>query len=48
MAKIYYRKYRQRIDAGEITLAEAIALVETEVPERWRAAVTALLEASGG
>lgn len=44
MAKIYYRKYRARIDAGEITLAEAIALAEVEVPERWRDAVIALLE----
>jgi len=47
MAKVYYRKYRQRIDAGEITLAEAISLAEAEVPERWRAAVVALLEADG-
>ena len=43
MAKIYYRKYKQRIDAGEITLEQALALVDTEVPERWRAAVKALL-----
>ena len=47
MAKIYYRKYRQRIDAGEITLAQALALADTEVPERWRATVKALLEADG-
>ena len=45
MAKIYYRKYKARIDAGEITLAEAIELANEEVPERWRAAVVALLEA---
>lgn len=44
MAKIYYRKYKTRIDAGEITLEEAIELVQTEVPERWRAAVIELLE----
>ncbi len=43
MAKIYYRKYKQRIDAGEITLEQALTLVDTEVPERWRAAVKALL-----
>jgi hypothetical protein len=43
MAKIYYRKYRQRIDKGEITLEQALALVDTEVPERWRAEVKALL-----
>lgn len=43
MAKIYYRKYMQRIDAGEITLLEAIDLVDIEVPERWRDAVKALL-----
>lgn len=44
MAKIYYRKYMQRIDAGEITLLEAIDLVDIEVPERWRDAVKALLD----
>lgn len=43
MAKIYYRKYMQRIDAGEITLLEAIDLVDIEVPERWRDAVKVLL-----
>ena len=43
MAKIYYRKYMQRIDAGEITLLEAIDLVDIEVPERWQDAVKALL-----
>lgn len=43
MAKIYYRKYKQRIDNGEITVEQALALVDTEVPERWRAAVKALL-----
>lgn len=46
MAKIYYRKYKARIEAGEITLAQAIALAQEEVPERWRAAVIALLEAN--
>ena len=45
MAKIYYRKYRARIDAGEITVADAVALVREEVPERWQDAVVALLEA---
>lgn len=44
MAKVYFRKYKARIDAGEITLAEAIELVQTEVPERWRTAVIELLE----
>lgn len=43
MAKVYYRKYKARIDTGELTLAEALALVDTEVPERWRAAVKQLL-----
>jgi len=43
MAKIYYKKYKAMIDSGEVTLEEAIALVNTEVPERWRAAVIALL-----
>ena len=45
MAKIYYRRYKARVDAGEITLEEAVALTRTEVPERWRSAVAALLEA---
>ena len=45
MAKVYYRKYKSRIDAGEITLDEAIELARVEVPERWRDAVIALLEA---
>ena len=44
MAKIYYRRYKERIDAGEITVEEAIALAETEVPVKWRAAVIELLE----
>lgn len=44
MAKVYFRKYKARIDAGEITLEEALALVDEEVPERWRAAVKELLE----
>lgn len=45
MAKIYYRRYRERIDNGEITLDEAIVLAGYEVPTKWRAAVIALLEA---
>lgn len=45
MAKVYYRKYKARIDAGDITLDEAISLARKEVPERWRDAVVALLEA---
>lgn len=48
MAKIYYRRYRERIDRGEITLEEAVTLAGTEVPDRWRAAVIALLRADGG
>lgn len=44
MAKIYYRRYKERIDAGEITVEEAITLAETEVPVKWRAAVIKLLE----
>jgi len=43
MAKIYYKKYKAKIDSGEVTLEEAITLVNTEVPERWREAVIALL-----
>lgn len=45
MAKIYYRKYMERVNKGEITLQEAILLAEQEVPVRWREAVIALLEA---
>ena len=45
MAKIYYRKYNERIDAGEITTDQAAELAETEVPERWRAAVIEMLSA---
>ena len=44
MAKIYYRRYRERIDNGEITLEEAIILAGYEVPVKWRAAVIQLLE----
>ena len=33
MAKIYYRRYRERIDSGELTVGQAIALAEEEVPE---------------
>ena len=45
MAKIYYRKYMDRVNKGEITLQEAILLAEQEVPVRWREAVITLLEA---
>lgn len=43
MAKIYYRKYKAMIDSGEITLEQAIILVESEVPERWKEEVKWLL-----
>ena len=43
MAKIYYRKYKSRIDAGEITLEQALSLVDTEVSVRWREEVKELL-----
>lgn len=45
MAKIYYNRYMDRVNKGEITLAEAIMLANQEVPIRWREAVIALLEA---
>lgn len=45
MAKIYYNRYMDRVNKGELTLAEAILLAEQEVPVRWRDAVIALLEA---
>ncbi len=44
MAKIYYDRYKKRIDNGEITVEEAIALAQTKVPTRWRADVIAMLE----
>lgn len=43
MAKVYYRKYKARIESGELTPEEAIALVETEVPDRWRQEVITML-----
>ena len=43
MAKIYCKKYKTLIDAGEITLEQALRLVETEVPKRWRDEVIKLL-----
>ena len=45
MAKIYYRRYKERIDNGEITIDQAIDLVRVEVPSKWREAVISLLEA---
>lgn len=48
MARIYFRRYKERIDAGEITVAEAVALAEAEVPVRWRDAVVAMLNEYNG
>lgn len=48
MAKIYFRRYKERIDSGEITVAEAITLAETEVHTKWRAAVIEMLETLNG
>ena len=48
MAKIYFRRYKERIDSGELTVSEAIALAQTEVPTKWRAAVVAMLEELNG
>lgn len=45
MAKIYYRRYKERIDNGEITVEEAIELAQHEVPTKWRNAVIEMLEA---
>ena len=45
MAKIYFKRYMDRVNKGEITLAEAIFIASEEVPERWRDAVIELLEA---
>lgn len=48
MAKIYFRRYKERIDSGKITVAEAITLAREEVPTRWRAAVIEMLETLNG
>lgn len=45
MAKIYFDRYKKRIDNDEITVQEAIDLAQTEVPTRWRADVVSMLEA---
>ena len=47
MAKIYFRRLKERIDSGEITLEQAIELVDTEVPARWRQQVIELLNEYG-
>lgn len=44
MAKIYFDRYKKRIDNCEITVQEAIELAQTEVPTRWRADVVSMLE----
>lgn len=43
MAKIYFRRYKQRIDDGELTVQEAIDLAGEEVPKKWRSEVIVLL-----
>ena len=40
MAKIYYRKYKDKVESGEMTVEEVIALV----PEKWKADVRELFE----
>lgn len=44
MAKIYFRRYAERIERGEITVEQAIGLAKTEVPVRWRDAVLEALK----
>ena len=44
MAKIYFNRYKKRIDNEEITVEEAIELAEVEVPMKWRDAVVEMLE----
>ena len=44
MAKIYFRRYKERIDSGEITVEQAINLAESEVPIKWRFAVVEMLQ----
>lgn len=43
MSRIYFRRYVERIEAGEITKEQAIEFAQTEVPARWREAVIELL-----
>ena len=45
MAKIYYNRYMDRVNKGELSIAEAIILAEQEVPARWKEKVLMLLEA---
>lgn len=42
MAKVYYRKYKAMLDGG-MNMEEVLALVNTEVPEKWRSQVVELL-----
>ena len=42
MAKVYYRKYKAMLDDG-MSLDEVIALVEVEVPDKWRQTVIDML-----
>ena len=44
MAKIYYRRYKERIDRGEITVDQALKLAKTEVPAKWRDDVYEMLK----
>ena len=44
MAKIYAKKYQKMVDNREVTLAEAMALVDKEVPARWARDVKDLLQ----
>ena len=42
MAKVYYRKYKAMLDDGT-SMEEVLALVNAEVPEKWRSQVVELL-----
>ena len=42
MAKIYWRKYKDKVENGEMTVDEVINLV----PERWKYEVRNLFEAN--
>lgn len=42
MAKIYWRKYKDKVENGEMTVDEVINLV----PERWKDEVRNLFEAN--
>lgn len=43
MAKIYAKKYLKMIESGEISFEQAIEMVNTDVPVRWRDSVISIM-----